>query len=176
VAADLERNTTQPVNHTTHLEQRVMKTTISTIALTLTFLFILSTLQPTFAYSSAQVSNIQFNYPKYLNGVYITEGTVVIVSATIYNGGSQVSTFTVCPSQQVRFNSGGYGDFQNFACTSITLGTICSSTSGVVTMPADVHASNSGELMIRISVYATTNSPNTPLAVSPWYPVTYITP
>lgn len=149
-----------------------MKTIIP--ATVLTILFILSALQPTFAYTSAQVSNVQFNYQKYLNGVYITKGTLVIISATIYNGGSQASTFLVCPSQQVGFSGGGYGDFQNFACTTITLGTICSSTSGVVTMTTTAYASSPGELMIRLSVYAPNNPPNTPIAVSPWYPVTYI--
>jgi len=149
-----------------------MKTALTTTIL-LTFLFVLLTLQPAAAYSSAQISNVQFNYQKYLNGVYIPQGTLVLVSATIYNGGSQVTTFSVCPSQRVGYNGGGYGDTENFACTLITLGTICSSTTGVVSIPTTAYASASGELFMRLSVYGQTG---TLLTTSAWYPVTYIAP
>ena len=149
-----------------------MKTALTTILL-LTFLLVLPILQPVAAYSSAQISNIQFNYQKYLNGVYIPQGTLVVISATIYNGGSQVTTFSVCPSQRVGYSGGGYGDTENFGCTSITLGTICSSTTGVVSIPTAVYASASGELLMRLSVYGPTG---TLLTTSAWYPVTYIVP
>ena len=148
-----------------------MKTALTTTIL-LTFLFVLVTLQPAAAYSSAQISNVQFNYQKYLNGVYIPQGTLVVVSATIYNGGSQVTTFSVCASQRVEY-SGGYGDTENFGCTSITLGPICSSTTGVVTIPTTPYASTSGELLMRLSVYDPTGNL---LTKSPWYPVSYIVP
>jgi len=149
-----------------------MKTAITTTIL-LTFLLALTILQPAAAYSSAQISNVQFNYQKYLNGVYIPQGTLVVISATIYNGGSQVTTFSVCPSQRVGYNGGGYGDTENFGCTSITLGTVCSSTTGVVTIPTTAYASASGELLMRLSVYSQTG---TLLTTSVWYPVTYIVP
>ena len=134
--------------------------------------FMLPVFRPAIAYSSAQISNIEFNYPKYLNGVYITQGTPVIISATIYNGGSQISTFTVCPSQRVGYDD-GYGDNHNFTCTLITLGTICASTTGVVSIPTTAYASASGELFMRLSVY---NSAGTLLTTSAWYPVSYIIP
>ncbi len=149
-----------------------MKTALTTTLL-LTFLLVLPILQPVAEYSSAQISNIQFNYQKYLNGVYIPQGTLVVISATIYNGGSQVTTFSVCASQRVGYSGGGYGDTENFGCTSITLGTICSSTTGVVSIPTAVYASASGELLMRLSVYGPTG---TLLTTSTWYPVTYIVP
>ena len=149
-----------------------MKTALTTTIL-LTFLFVLVTLQPAAAYSSAQISNVQFNYQKYLNGVYIPQGTLVVVSATIYNGGSQVTTLSVCASQRVGYSGGSYGETENFGCTSITLGTICSSTTGVVSIPTSVYASASGELLMRLSVYAPSGSL---LTTSVWYPVSYIVP
>lgn len=150
-----------------------MKTVAIVTTILLTLLFVLPILQPAAAYSSAQISNVQFDYQKYLNGVYIPQGTVVVVSATIYNGGSQVTTFTVCPSQRVGYSGGGYGDTENFACTSITLGTICSSTTGVVSIPTTAYASTSGELFMRLSVY---DPSGTLLTTSAWYPVSYIVP
>ena len=152
-----------------------MKTAFTTkILIAILLVFVLPTLQPAAnAYSSAQISNIQFEYSKYLNGVYIPQGTVVIVSATIYNGGSQVATFSVCPSQRVGYSGGNYGDAENFACTLITLGTICSSTTGVVSIPTVAYASAPGELFIRLSVYGQTGAV---LAKSAWYPVSYIVP
>jgi hypothetical protein len=150
-----------------------MKTAL-TITILLTLLLIaLPILQPAAAYSSAQISNVQFNYQKYLNGVYIPQGTLVVISATIYNGGSQVTTLNVCASQRVGYNGGGYGDTEDFGCTTITLGTICSSTTGVVTIPTTAYASASGELLMRLSVYGPTG---TLLTKSVWYPVTYIVP
>jgi hypothetical protein len=151
-----------------------MKTALTTTIL-LAFLLALAlpTIQPAAAYSSAQISNIQFNYQKYLNGVYIPQGTLVVVSATIYNGGSQVTTLNVCASQRVGYPGGGYGDTENFGCTSITLGTICSSTTGVVSIPTNAYASASGELLMRLSVY---DPSGTLLTTSAWYPVTYIVP
>jgi hypothetical protein len=151
-----------------------MKTALTTtILLTFLLMLILPILQPAAAYSSAQISNVQFNYQKYLNGVYIPQGTPVVVSATIYNGGSQVTTFSVCASQRVGYSGGSYGDTENFGCTSITLGTICSSTTGVVTIPTTPYASTSGELLMRLSVYGPSG---TLLTTSQWYPVTYIVP
>ncbi len=150
-----------------------MKTAFTTTILLTFLLLVLPILQPVTAYSSAQISNIQFNYQKYLNGVYIPQGTLVVVSATIYNGGSQVTTFSVCPSQRVGYSGGGYGDTENFACTLITLGTICSSTTGVVSIPTSAYASASGELLMRLSVYSPTG---TLLTTSAWYPVSYIVP
>jgi len=150
-----------------------MKTALTTTILLTFLLLVLPILQPAAAYSSAQISNVQFNYQKYLNGVYIPQGTLVVISATIYNGGSQVTTFSVCPSQRVGYNGGGYGDTENFGCTSITLGTFCSSTTGVVTIPTTAYASASGELLMRLSVYGPTG---TLLTTSAWYPVTYIVP
>ena len=151
-----------------------MKTAFATtILLTFLLMLVLPILQPAAAYSSAQISNVQFDYPKYLNGVYIPQGTPVVVSATIHNGGSQVTTFSVCPSQRVGYSGGSYGDTESFACTSITLGTICSSTTGVVSIPTTASASESGELLMRLSVYGPTG---TLLTTSAWYPVTYIVP
>src|SRR5208282_3306009 len=150
-----------------------MKTALTTPILLIFLLLVLSIFQPAAAYSSAQISNVQFSYQKYLNGVYIPQGTLVVVSATIYNGGSQVTTLSVCPSQRVGYSGGNYGDTENFACTLITLGTICSSTTGVVSIPTSVYASASGELLMRLSVYGPTG---TLLTTSAWYPVTYIAP
>jgi hypothetical protein len=151
-----------------------MKTAFATtILLTFLLMLVLPILQPAAAYSSAQISNVQFDYPKYLNGVYIPQGTPVVVSATIHNGGSQVTTFSVCPSQRVGYSGGSYGDTESFACTSITLGTICSSTTGVVSIPTTPYASESGELLMRLSVYGPTG---TLLTSSVWYPVSYIVP
>ncbi len=150
-----------------------MKAALTTTILLTFLLLVLPILQPAAAYSSAQISNVQFDYQKYLNGVYIPQGTLVVISATIYNGGSQVTTFSVCPSQRVGYNGGGYGDTENFGCTSITLGTICSSTTGVVSIPTTAYASASGELLMRLSVYGPIG---TLLTTSAWYPVTYIVP
>jgi hypothetical protein len=132
--------------------------------------------QPVFASSTAQVNNVSFAYPQYLNGVYIVKGTVVTVSASIYNGGSQLNTFLVCPTQRVVFAGGSYGDVESFGCATITLGTICSSTSGVVSIPVSVYASATGELQIRISVYDSSISTTVPITISIWHSVTQIVP
>lgn len=146
-------------------------------------LFIFSAAQPVSAISAAQVSGITFQYPQYLNGVYIINGAVVTVGFTLTNIGTEWTTFHVCVLQRVGFGSGGYGDNYQIGCAITSLPAACltgiswcTTSSRTLTIPGSVYASAPGQLLIRVVVYDTRTSANVPITTSPWYPVTYIVP
>src|SRR5208282_4645364 len=161
-----------------------MKRSTAIFVFTLAALFVLSETQPAIAFSAAQVSGLTFQYPQYLNGVYIFSDSVVNVAFTITNVGSQWTLFLVCTAQRVGFSSGSYGDTHLLGCKAIGLGAFCASTfinycvssSGIGAIPGAVYASAPGQLQIRVLVYDPAVSVNVPLTASPWTPVTQIVP
>jgi hypothetical protein len=139
--------------------------------------------QPVIAFSSALVSNLTFQYPQYLNGVYIFSGTVVSVGFTITNVGSQYTLFMVCAVQRVGFSGGSYGNHNLLGCLGIGLGAYCATyvsycaySSRIGTISGSVSASAPGQLQIQILAYDPSISASIPLAASPWTPVTQIIP
>ena len=146
-------------------------------------LIVFGAAQPVSAFSAAQVSNVTFHYPQYLNSVYIISGAVVSVGFTVTNIGSEWTTFHVCAEQRVGFGSGGYGDNYQVGCATVGMGAAClagiswcTSSSRIVIIPGSVYASAPGQLLIRVVVYDTLTSATVPIATSPWYPVVYIVP
>jgi hypothetical protein len=160
-----------------------MRRMVTILAFAVAVIFIFGAASPAFAFSAAQVTGVTFQYPQYLNGVYIFKGSQVTVGFTVTNVGSQYSTFLACTWQSVAFHSGGYGDKYLLGCATISLAaacltniTYCVSQSGTLVITGPAYASAPGQLLIRVLVYDTTVSSFAPITTSQWYPVTYIIP
>jgi len=158
-----------------------MKRAITVLTFAVALIFIFCAASPAFAFSAAQVTGVTFQYPQYVNGVYILKGTQVTVGFTVTNIGSQYSTFLACTWQSVAFASGGYGDNYQLGCATISLAaacltniTYCVSQSGTLVITGPVFASSAGQLLIRVLIYDTTVSSYQPITTSQWYSVTYI--